>query len=71
MAVGSGRAAILRLRLNRGRKTRPKSWLTSFPASHGSKMAAVEMTSGGCPASPSWIQDGGGGNDVWRMSRRP
>ena len=22
------------------------------------------------PASPSWIQDGGGGNDVWRTSRR-
>ena len=32
MAAGSGRAAILRLRLNGGRKTRPKSWLTSFPA---------------------------------------
>ena len=23
------------------------------------------------PASPSWIQDGDGGNDVWRTSRRP
>ena len=46
MAAGSGRAAILRLRLNGGRKTRPKSWLTSFPA------------------SPSWIQDGDGRNDI-------
>ena len=32
MAAGSGRAAILRLRLNGDRKGRPKSWLTSFPA---------------------------------------
>ena len=32
MAAGSGRAAILRLRLNGGRKTLPRSWLTSFPA---------------------------------------
>ena len=31
---------------NRDRKTRPRSWMTSFPA------------------PPSWIQDGGGGNDV-------
>ena len=31
MAGGSGRAAILRLRLNGDRKGRPKSWLTSFP----------------------------------------
>ena len=23
------------------------------------------------PAPPSWIQDGDGGNDVWRTSRRP
>ena len=38
---------------NRDRKTRPRSWMTSFPA------------------PPSWIQDGGGGNDVWRTSRRP
>ena len=38
---------------NRGRKTRPRSWMTLFPA------------------PPSWIQDGGGGNDVWRTSRRP
>ena len=38
---------------NRGRKTRPRSWMTSFPA------------------PPSWIQDCGGGNDVWRTSRRP
>ena len=53
MATGSGRAAILRRRRNRGRKTRPRFWMTSFPA------------------SPSWIQDGGGGNDVWRTSRRP
>ena len=53
MATGSGRAAIfLRLR-NRGRKTRPRSWMTSFPP------------------QPSWIQDGDGGNDVWRTSRRP
>ena len=52
MATGSGRAAILRRRRNRGRKTRPRFWMTSFPA------------------SPSWIQDGGGGNDVWRTSRR-
>ena len=52
MATGSGRAAILRRRRNRGRKTRPRSWMTSFPA------------------SPSWIQDGNGGNDVWRTSRR-
>ena len=53
MATGSGRAAILRRRRNGGRKTRPRSWMTSFPA------------------SPSWIQDGDGGNDVWRTSRRP
>ena len=53
MATGSGRVAILRLRLNGDRKTRPRFWMTSFPA------------------SPSWIQDGGGGNDVWRTSRRP
>ena len=53
MAAGSGRAAILRRRRNRDRKTRPRFWMTSFPA------------------PPSWIQDGGGGNDVWRMSRRP
>ena len=39
--------------LNGGRKTRPRSWMTSFPA------------------PPSWIQDGDGGNDVWRTSRRP
>ena len=52
MVTGSGRAAILRRRRNRGRKTRPRFWMTSFPA------------------SPSWIQDGGGGNDVWRTSRR-
>ena len=52
MATGSGRAAILRRRRNRGRKTRPRFWMTSFPA------------------SPSWIQDGGGGNDVWRTLRR-
>ena len=52
MATGSGRAAILRRRRNRDRKTRPRFWMTSFPA------------------SPSWIQDGGGGNDVWRTSRR-
>ena len=39
--------------LDRGRKGRPRSWLTSFPA------------------PPSWIQDGGGGNDVRRTSRRP
>ena len=39
--------------LDRGRKGRPRSWMTSFPA------------------PPSWIQDGGGGNDVWRTSRRP
>ena len=32
MAAGSGRAAIFRRRRNRGRKGRPKSWLTSFPA---------------------------------------
>ena len=38
---------------NRARKTRPRSWMTSFPA------------------PPSWIQDGDGGNDVWRTSRRP
>ena len=38
--------------LNGDRKTRPRSWMTSFPA-------------------PSWIQDGDGGNDVWRTSRRP
>ena len=37
---------------NRDRKTRPRSWMTSFPA------------------SPSWIQDGDGGYDVWRTSRR-
>ena len=37
----------------RDRKTRPKSWMTSFPV------------------SPSWIQDGNGGNDIWRTSRRP
>ena len=53
MATWSGRAAILRRRRNRGRKTRPRSWMTSFLA------------------SPSWIQDGDGGNDVWRTSRRP
>ena len=53
MATGSGRAAILRRRRNRDRKNRPRSWMTSFPA------------------SPSWIQDGDGGNDVWRTSRRP
>ena len=53
MAAGSGRAAILRRRRNGGRKTRPRFWMTSFPA------------------SPSWIQDGDGGNDVWRTSRRP
>ena len=53
MAAGSGRAAILRRRRNGGRKTRPRFWMTSFPA------------------SPSWIQDGGGGgNDVRRTSRR-
>ena len=39
--------------LNGDRKTRPRSWMTSFPA------------------PPSWIQDGDGGNDVWRTSRRP
>ena len=33
-------------------KTRPRSWMTSFPA------------------SPSWIQVGDGGNDVWRTSGR-
>ena len=38
--------------LNGDRKTRPRSWMTSFPA------------------PPSWIQDGDGGNDVWRTSRR-
>ena len=38
---------------NRARKNRPRSWMTSFPA------------------SPSWIQDGDDGNDVWRTSRRP
>ena len=32
MATGSGRVAILRHRLNGGRKKYPKSWLTSFPA---------------------------------------
>ena len=32
MAAGSGRVAILHLPLNRDRKTRPKSWLMSFPA---------------------------------------
>ena len=37
---------------NRDRKTRPRSWMTSFPT------------------SPSWIQDGDGGNDVRRTSRR-
>ena len=52
MAAGSGRAAILRRRRNGDRKTRPRFWMTSFPA------------------SPSWIQDGGGGNDVRRTSRR-
>ena len=36
---------------NRDRKTRPRSWMTSFLA------------------SPSWIQDGDGGYDVWRTSR--
>ena len=40
-------------RRNGGRKTRPRSWMTSFPP------------------QPSWIQDGDGGNDVWRTSRRP
>ena len=39
--------------LNGDRKTRPRSWMTSFPV------------------PPSWIQDGDGGNDVWRTSRRP
>ena len=39
-------------RRNGGRKTRPRSWMTSFPT------------------SPSWIQDGEVGNDVWRTSRR-
>ena len=39
-------------RRNGDRKTRPRSWMTSFPT------------------SPSWIQDGEGGNDVWRTSRR-
>ena len=53
MAAGSGRAAIFRRRRNGDRKTRPRSWMTSFPA------------------SPSSIQDGDGGNDVWRTSRRP
>ena len=53
MATGSGRAAILRRHRNRDRKNRPRSWMTSFPA------------------SPSWIQDGDGGNDVWWTSRRP
>ena len=53
MATGSGRAAIFHLHLTRDRKTRPRSWMTSFPT------------------SPSWIQDGDGGNDVWRTSRRP
>ena len=33
MATGSGRAAILRHRHKRGRKTRPRSWMTSFPTS--------------------------------------
>ena len=32
MATGSGRAAIFHLHLTRGRKTRPRFWLTSFPA---------------------------------------
>ena len=32
MGAGSGRVAILHLPLNRDRKTRPKSWLMSFPA---------------------------------------
>ena len=53
MATGSGRAAIFLHLHNRDRKTRPRFWMTSFPA------------------SPSWIQDGGGGNDVRRTSRRP
>ena len=52
MATGSGRAAIFLHLHNRDRKTRPRFWMTSFPA------------------SPSWIQDGGGGNDVRRTSRR-
>ena len=33
MAAGSGRAAIFHHHHNRDRKGRPKSWLTSFPAS--------------------------------------
>ena len=53
MATGSGRAVIFFRLRNGGRKTRPRSWMTSFPA------------------SPSWIKDGDGGNDVWRTSRRP
>ena len=52
MATGSGRAAIFLHLHNWDRKTRPRFWMTSFPA------------------SPSWIQDGGGGNDVRRTSRR-
>ena len=52
MATGRGRAAIFHLHLTRGRKTRPRFWMTSFPP------------------PPSWIQDGGGGYDVCRTSRR-
>ena len=48
MAAGSGRAAIFHHHHNGGRKTLPRSWLTSFPA------------------PPSWIQDGGATNHVWR-----
>ena len=51
MATDSLRAAILRHRHNGGRKTLPKSWLTSFPAPPSwmvsSKMAAPQITSGG------------------------
>ena len=53
MAAGSGRAAIFHHHHNGGRKTLPRSWLTSFPA------------------PPSWNQDGGATNNVWRTFGLP